>query len=91
MLNWDLLMTVSQTLTLISTLPTLTNAQAYLPRRTSAMMALGLVGITTALYGLGAPLGALVTALVVCAFIFIFIYRGTPPERSDLWEDDKGG
>ena len=81
----------SQAMTLLAALPTVFNMRAYVPRWTSVLLVVGLAGVTTALFGLGAPLGALITSLVACAWIFVLIFRGRLHDvllvQGDLWTE----
>jgi len=67
---------LGQLLTLVATAPTLLDPRAYIPRKTSGYIGTGLAIMTVALIGLGAPLGALATGLLVAAWSGVFILRG---------------
>ena len=75
-MNWDLLLASSTTFLMLPALITLVDDQAYIPRWASGMMAVGLVGATTALFGLGATFGATVTGLEVALWALVFWMRG---------------
>lgn len=54
----------------------LLNRSSYVPRLSSALFVVGLLGMTVALLWLGAPLGAVATTLGAIAWTTVLIFRG---------------
>ena len=75
-MSWDLLLAASTAFLMLPALITLADNQARIPRWASGAMMIGLVGATTALFGLGAVFGATVTGVEVVLWGLVFWMRG---------------
>ncbi len=76
MIGFDVLLMASQLLLTVGPLVILSNSLSYVPRRSSLLLVVGLIGMTVALVGLQAPLGASATALGAAAWFAVFLLRG---------------
>ncbi len=75
-MNYDLLLMGSQLLLTVGPVIVLFSRSSYITRRSSALLVLGLVGMTVALLGLHANLGASATAVGALAWGAVFVIRG---------------
>lgn len=76
LLNWDMLLMLGELLTLVGPVIILRNREAFVPRFSSGSLVVALTLMVIALYGLGAPIGATATAVVVASWIAVFVLRG---------------
>ncbi len=76
MIGFDALLMVSQLLLTVGPLVILRSSLSYVPRHSSLMLVVGLIGMTVALVGLQSPLGASATALGATAWFAVFLLRG---------------
>jgi len=72
MVNWDLIMAITQLGLDLCLLPTVLRPTSYVPRFTSASTSIGLAIVALALLNLGAPLGA--ASAVTGAFLWAVIF-----------------
>ena len=75
-MSWDLLLAASQGLFVLPILLALANSHTYIPRWSSGTLVVGLIGVTVALFGLGAVFGATVTGVEVALWALVFWMRG---------------
>ena len=75
-MSWDLLLAASQALLVVPILIALGNSHTYIPRWSSGTLVVGLIGVTAALFGLGAVFGATVTGVEVALWGVVFGMRG---------------
>lgn len=83
MISWDIVMVLGQALTLLGPITILRSQAAKVPRTSSGSLVIALSTVALALYGLGAPLGATMTAIVAAVWIGIFFFRNTPSKEAD--------
>jgi hypothetical protein len=83
-MSWDGLLALGEALTLIGPVIILRNKDSFVPRYSSGSLAVALSLMVVALYGLNAPIGAGMTALVVILWWVIFAIRGTKHSNVEL-------
>ena len=76
LVSWDGLLALGELLTLAGPLIILGNRAAYVPRWSSGSLVVALGMVAVALFGLGAPIGAVVTAAVTGVWAAVFALRG---------------
>ncbi len=75
-MGWDLLLLFAQVILDVGPLYLLTDKAGYMPRWGSSIIVIGLVMMTVALMGLGAPLGATSAAVGAVIWFCVFLFRG---------------
>lgn len=75
-MSWDIFLAVSQAILVPPVLVALASSHTYIPRWSSGVLVVGLVGVAVALFGLGAVFGGTVTGLEVALWGLVFWIRG---------------
>jgi len=81
MISWDIIMAVSQAVLGAFIIPTLRDANAYIPRLMSIVYAVFLSVIAVTLFNLGSPMGGAIAGISAALWAVVFVLRGTPPRE----------